>query len=353
MPTIFIKDDLRASVEAATGGLCTVHYTAQGAPCYMRAIQKFNLEDLDPALGTGVHPAFVVDGVTKDVLWIGMYQGIIKNGELLSLPGVDPTTGRPYTAFHTSARAAGAGFHLMTNAEWSAIALWCAKNGFQPRGNTNYGGAHDAAWETAGRIDGALPGVTTGTARHRTGSGPISWRHDKTPAGIADLVGNVWEFTPGLRLVNGEIHILADNNAATAAAFDDTAAWRAILADGSLVAPGTAGTLKYDATGATGSGGVQIDDVIDSRSDGTTSAYIDLMSLAPDTGITVPAILKRLGLSPSLTLQGRVYMCNIDQRYPLRGSSSSNGSGSGLGALHLDLSASYAAASVGGRLAKV
>lgn len=353
MPTIFIKDDLRASVEAATGGLCTVHYTAQGAPCYMRAIPKFNLEDIDASLGTGVHPAFVVDGVTKDVIWIAMYQGVIKNGELLSLPGVDPTVSQPYTSFHTAARAAGAGFHLMTNAEWAAIALWCAKNGFQPRGNTNWGRAHDATWETVARIDGAAPGTTTGTGRHRTGSGPMSWRHDNSPAGIADLVGNVWEFTPGLRLVNGEIQILADNNAATAAAFDDTAPWKAILADGSLVTPGTAGTLKYDATGATGSGSIQIDDVIDSQSDGTTSASIAFASLVADTGITVPAILKRLGLAPSLTLSGAAYMRNIDQRYPLRGGSWIYGSNAGLGALALTGSASYAHSSLGGRLAKV
>lgn len=73
--TIFIKDDLRASVEAATGGLVTVLYTAAGHPSYMNVIPKFNLQDIDPALGTGVHPAFIVNGVEKSELFIGQHVG--------------------------------------------------------------------------------------------------------------------------------------------------------------------------------------------------------------------------------------------------------------------------------------
>ena len=91
MPSIFVKDDLRASVEAATGGKVTVLYTASGQPSYMNVIPKFNLEDIDAGLGSGVHPAFIVGGVEKSELFIGTYQGINKNGEFLSLPGVDPT----------------------------------------------------------------------------------------------------------------------------------------------------------------------------------------------------------------------------------------------------------------------
>jgi len=74
----------------------------------------------------------------RDGLWIGMYPGIVKNGELLSLPGVDPTVSQPYTYFVNAARACGAGFHVMTNAEWAASALLTAKSGAQPRGNTNH-----------------------------------------------------------------------------------------------------------------------------------------------------------------------------------------------------------------------
>jgi len=44
MPTIFTKDDLRASVEAASGGKITVLYTATGQPSYMYVHPKFMLE---------------------------------------------------------------------------------------------------------------------------------------------------------------------------------------------------------------------------------------------------------------------------------------------------------------------
>lgn len=30
-------------------------------------------------------------------------------------------------------------FHEITNAEWAAIALWCHKNGTEPKGNNDYG----------------------------------------------------------------------------------------------------------------------------------------------------------------------------------------------------------------------
>ena len=41
--TILIKDSLRQSVEAASGGEQTVLYTTKGQPTYMNIIQKFDL----------------------------------------------------------------------------------------------------------------------------------------------------------------------------------------------------------------------------------------------------------------------------------------------------------------------
>lgn len=355
MTTVFVKDDLRASVEAATGGLCTVLYTASGAPSFMRVIPKFRLEDVDAELGVGVHPAFIVDGFEKSEIFIGMYQGVIKNGELLSLPGVGPTVSQNQDAFINAGRACGDGFHLMTNAEWAAIALWCLKNGWTPRGNTNYGRAYDALWETGRRVDGGVPGDSNGSGRVLAGSGPISWRHDNSAAGIADLCGNIWEWNQGLRLVDGEIQILANNDAATYSGVQDAAPWKAIAQDGSLVAPGTAGTLKYDATGATGAGAAQIDDVIDSQSDGATYTYNTFASMVADTDITVPAIMKALGLFPLSTLAADdgMWARNIGTRAPLRGGYWGNGSDSGLLALHLRNAPSDVSWNIGGRPAKV
>jgi hypothetical protein len=369
MPTIFVRDELRATIEAATGGLCTVHYTRTGQPSYFRWIPKFNLEDLGADYGTGVHPAFIVDGVVRDGLWIGMYPGIVKNGELLSIPGVDPTIGKPYAYFVNASRACGAGFHVMTNAEWAAVALLTAKSGQQPRGNSDFGRAHGAPWETARRVDGGTPGSTSGTGRTLTGTGPLSWRHDGSPAGISDLVGNIWEFTTGLRLVDGEIQVLENNNAATASAFDDSAPWKAIrLSDGSLVAPGTAGTAKYDSlvaysdNGAVNDlGALQIDDLVDFSNgpagDNSSSYDYNSMlfnSLAADTGITIPAVMKALLLAPgSISVSGRIWMRNHGKRYPERSASWSYGPNAGLATINFNLSESQTGGDIGARQAKV
>ena len=66
----FLKDTLRESVEAATGGKVTVLYDDKGYPSYMNVIPKFKVEDIDASLGTGVHPAFIVGGVEKSEIFI-------------------------------------------------------------------------------------------------------------------------------------------------------------------------------------------------------------------------------------------------------------------------------------------
>ena len=144
-------------------------------------------------------------------------------------------------------------------------------NGTMPTGNNNYGREISDYSQTGIRVDGLAPGVT-GTARTFTGSGPIQWRHDLTPAGIADMNGNVWEWVAGYRLVDGEIQIVADNDAAvTGADLSATSAlWQAVDGTGALVAPGTAGTMKFNASNADGSGVAVLGKIITNSSDGTT-----------------------------------------------------------------------------------
>lgn len=365
MPSIYVKDELRAAVEAASGGKQTVLYTASGQPSIMNIIPKFNLEDIDPSLGSGVHPAFIVGGVEKRELFIGSYQGIIKNGELLSVAGVNPSVSANHDTFVNAARAAGPGFHVTTNVEYSALALWCWKNGFQPRGNTNYGRSHEANYETARRQDGGNPGSTNGSARNLVGSGPASWRHDNTPNGISDLCGNIWEWSPGIRLMDGEIQVIANNDAALHST--DMArtsnAWRAIRAsDGALVAPGTAGTLKYDATTATG-GAIILSDTIVNRlgeagsdSSGGISASLALKNMTPKVGLSVPAIAKALGLFPVSTegmKNDAAYMRNYGERLAFRGGSWNVSAPAGVFAVNLIYPRTNTNESIGARPAFV
>jgi len=365
MPSIYVKDELRAAVEAASGGKQTVLYTASGQPSIMNIIPKFNLQDIDVSLGTGVHPAFIVGGVEKGELFIGAYQGIIKNGELISLAGVDPSASATHDTFVSVARAAGPGFHVTTNAEYAALALWCWKNDFQPRGNTQHGRSHEATFETARRMNGGTPGGIDGTARALTGSGPASWRHDNTPNGIADLCGNIWEWSPGMRLFDGEIQIIANNDAAlhTTDMTRTSSAWRAIRAsDGNLVVPGTAGTLKYDATTATG-GSVILSDAIANRigevgddANGGNFSQETLKGTKSTAGLNVPAIVKALGFFPVSSdgmKNDRLYVRNFGERLPFRGGSWGTGAGAGVFSVGLYGSRTNLGADVGARPAFV
>ncbi|SFB30507.1 SUMF1/EgtB/PvdO family nonheme iron enzyme [Azotobacter beijerinckii] len=367
MPSIFIKDSLRQAVEGATGGKVTVLYSADGKPGYYCIVPKFRLEDIDASLGSGVHPAFVVQGQEKSELFISQFQASVVGGMALSLPGQDPATSFTYDQARSYCAALGTGFHLMTNAEWAAIALWCHKNGFLPRGNTRFGQSEVARFETGRRVDGGEIGVVSGTARTLTGSGPASWRHDNTPAGIADLVGNVNEWVTGARVVEGEIQIVPDNDAALATTdlSANSSAWKAILPNGSLVAPGTAGTLKYDASeaGTTGDHGSPLlsDTVLNrngpqgSNAMGAGFTADALQALTAKAGLEVPALLKRLGLFPLAASQGggSLYVRNYGERMLMRGGAWSDTLSAGLFRVSLAIDRSHPSSYIGFRPAFV
>jgi sulfatase modifying factor 1 len=365
---IFVKDSLRAAVEAASGGTVTVLYTAKGQPTYMHIIPRFNLQDIDPALGTGTHPAFIVNGIEKSELFIGQYAGCLRDGELLSLPGVEPLHSVTFDQALAYGSACGQGFHAMTHAEQSAIAHWCKKNGFMPRGNTAYGRSSDATFETARRADGGAPGATSSNPRTLTGSGPVSWHHNNHHNGIADLCGNVWEWRGGLRTVDGEIQVLANNNAADSKNSQTKAssAWRAISAStGELVAPGSAGTLKYDASAAgttTDHGEPVLSDAVSNRNGEagsdehtpglTAEAFEKITSKA---GLVVPTIAKALSLFPLDSSHGGdvLYVRNYGERLAISGGSWSDGAGAGVFANGLYVARSTWGTGIGARPAFV
>ncbi|GAA6731905.1 hypothetical protein YIM73518_16690 [Thermus brockianus] len=248
-----IKDSLRQAVEAASGGLNTVVYTKKGQPCIMRVIPKFRVETLDTNLGTGVHPAFIVGGREVPEILIGVYPGHVSNGEVVSLPGVPPSTAA-YSDAIALARANGPGFHHLTAAEWAAVALQSIHSiggGNDPvYGPNPFGISTGNPKQFGRRVDGRPAGDTTAMSRVLTGSGPLNWRHDLTPFGIADLVVE-WHWptwAAGAILRNSEINVIPNNDAALSSTdlSLSSSAWRAIMPDGTLVPPGTSGTLKFD-----------------------------------------------------------------------------------------------------------
>ena len=218
----WVVDVERRKIENATGGACTLERTAGGEPCYMFVIPKMKWEDLVPSgeLGTGVHEAFLEGGVEKSELLVGMYLASTVGGELVSQAKKVPRRSINWDNSRTEAQAAG--FDIMSTWEWSAIALWCLANGFQPRGNTNYGRHHDNRWETGTRRDNGVPGDSAGVGSTLTGSGPAQWRHDQTMAGIADMVGNVWEWLTGMKMVDARVFLSPDNAIPSESGYSDT-----------------------------------------------------------------------------------------------------------------------------------
>lgn len=249
----------------------------KGLPSVMVKIPKFSMSDV--GLSGGTHPAFIVDGEEKPYIYISKYQNIVVNDRAYSLPYKQP---RNYVTFD-QARAycenKGKGWHLMTNAEWAAIALWCKKHECMPYGNNNY--EYGDYYHTYDK-GAPMPYVDEYDEYPltATGSGPKDWFHNNDFSGIADLNGNVYEWVGGVRVNNGEIQIIPNNDAAMAVDQSaESTLWKAIAQNGSLVAPGTAGALKY------GSGSIVLGD------------YFKDMTAAG--GVTIPALAKALALFPA------------------------------------------------------
>lgn len=326
------KDTYRQAVEAATGGKNTVLYDDKGNPSIMVVIPRFNMSDVIPGAPDEPHPAFVVNGVTKDALYVSKYQNVVHDSRAYSLPLQDPGVYTTFDQAVTYCKNKGDGWHLMTNAEWAALALWCKQNGYMPRGNNNYGKDHTAAWERG------LETYETGgqTGRIATGSGPKSWAHDDSNDGIFDLNGNVWEWVGGMRLQSGEIQIIPDNDAAlpTADMSSVSTQWKAIAAaDGAIVEPGTAGTLKWDYVG----GKIQLCSTITVQADASRSNSFETTTV--EASVTPPNIVKALGLHPIDASHGGDYLYMNNgaglERLPYRGGNWGNTADAGVFALRL------------------
>lgn len=254
--------------------------------------------------GDNFHPAFKAGAKMYPGYWAGKYAGpyVTSNAKtlLLSLPGFNGKTNaltgaQVDTSYDTSVTygtAGGNGSHSITNAEYMEIALDCYNSGFQPKGNNWYG--RDVSDPDTHEYYG-VPSYWNGNkiALVLNGSGPLSWFHDGSPFGVWGLNGNFSEVATGFRQKAGEIQVIANNDAALSDCdhSDATGPWKAILQDGSLVAPETEGTLKYDALSV-----VTISTSVTVRTTEGKSHTFGTVTAAD--GVTIPKIAQLLGIAP-------------------------------------------------------
>ena len=310
---IYIPDSLRKSVETATGGRITVLYDDLGQPSYMHVFPRNTYENLGYAteLGSGTLSAFDVgSGSFRSEVFIGVYPAVMRNNRACSLPSKDPEVNINFDDARAACTAKGAGWHLYNRHEHAAVAFWCMINGFEPRGNTNDGSAHDAPHEVGITQGGGIPGG--GGNRTLVGSGPLTWRHTGDPTGIADLVGNTWEWQDMLKLVDGQINCTPHNDPTIA-----ESAWDAL---GHYFSDDGSSPILQNSPGNTTTDNVSIN---------------PWSGLAKASGYTESQLLNRLLVSPaSIAPQGRFYCRTQGERLPLAGGNWSSGGSAGLAALH-------------------
>ena len=339
------------AIEQASGGKNKIFVDAQGNQNVMVWINKFNSEDVNQAilerhgvdlqLGTGVFPAFIKNGVQMRGFWYAKYIASSgASGGCSVVAGVQPRTSVNYDVAKALCTNKGTGWHLSANIEWLAVAYLGLAFGEQPRGDTNYGRAHDAKHEVATRASAThAPGDTGHSSSSYTGTGPATWSHDGTQFGVFDMVGNVWEWQDQLKLQEGQIFAPLDNNPDM-----PESAW-------------PAHECYFDSSGAT-SGSVILNSLITNRTgdlgdngNGNGNNSNTWRTTAKDPSYVENLLMRQMGIEPptGAILNGSIYSRNFGERMPYRGGNWVYTSYAGLGALTFSYDRTYARGVIGFR----
>ena len=247
-----------------------------GKPSVMVRIPKMTYAQLGMGESTALFPAFIINGQEVDEIYISKYLNIVQNGRAYSLPGVDPAASMNFDQARSYCEAKGDGWHY---GKHSSEQFYKAIPTF---------------------IDTGAGGKTGRTA---TGTGPLTWYHDNSPSGIADPVGNVWEWAGGVRTVYGELQVMANNNGADAANSQGVSStkWMAISADdGSYITPDGSGTTANSVKLDIVSGHIQWSKTITTRNKDSDWPSCSFAAITCDSTISDAAklVLQCLGMLP-------------------------------------------------------
>lgn len=277
--------DFRASVDILSGGTNTVLTDDWGIPSVMVRFPMLTNSQLLQKGSDNVHPAFMLRGEPQEALYVSKFQNILIGGRGYSLPLKDPACGVTFDRALEACSTKGNGWHLSSFALRAALALWMQKNDLLPHGNSNSGCDYFHREEK---------GIPTLDGRVATGSGPVTWTHNRHWDGIFDLTGNLNEWDAGLRLMDGEIQIIPGNDCALSGCdmSQNSRDWLAILPNGALTDPGSPDTLKYDFS----DGSIRLATRVGEPSDEPRSCNFN--DIRSEEGLKVPELLYSLLLFP-------------------------------------------------------
>jgi hypothetical protein len=147
--------------------------------------------------GYTIHPAFIVNGVTKEKIYMSAYEGYVATGsKLASISGVAPSVSASLLTFRGYAHNRGTGWEVNDFNTVCAIQLLYLIEyaNFDSQSQIGRGVVDVSAAVNTGAT--ASLGNTSGMASGTSGQVSISYR------GIENFWGNIWKWVDGLNINN-------------------------------------------------------------------------------------------------------------------------------------------------------
>lgn len=187
-----MKDTLRTIVETQSNGQETIMYDIYGNPNIMVRVDAYN-EQVVGLAENKAFPAFIVDNNGREVteIWVSKYKNSLGGGGVpVSWHGTRPMKNVTVADARALCSKKGAGWHLMTNLEWMAVAFMSWKTG-----KSKPGPSHNNP-----EIIASIHRDEKGFPMNEIGEPSLS--HDGTIHGIIGMNGGYWEHVDGLYTMN-------------------------------------------------------------------------------------------------------------------------------------------------------